>query len=431
MEKNNNNAVKATKATAKEQATKIAKLADNAAKKIMNGEVTLAQAVNVANNFNNKLNAAVSEKACKTIINAWNAAVKSVTAAVENATAKAQEQAKAERDAADEELAKVQEQAEQVRLMNTAAVEKAHSTKAKAVADRLAKISELKAQLAKEQAQLNAEQEQATAAAVDVAKAHQLKGTATLNDTAVMNVTAANDNAAAYVEKAANLFNDLRKDKSFKAAFKDFNNEGKGLFHAVKDMKARWEKVGPVLNAANVGVTLEQVNINLFFTENINPFLQVATAEGVKVATLGRNGVKAVKTWNAEKCVLVLIVNRILNDIVAKDATAKAAADKQVTLLINAAKALQAAVNDEGKAKAATKKAKAATKKADNAATLAEQEQAKANADNANLKADIAKEKAAESKAAADTAKATAEQAQADTLKATTKAAKDIVKATA
>lgn len=431
MEKNNNNAVKATKATAKEQATKIAKLADNAAKKIMNGEVTLAQAVNVANNFNNKLNAAVSEKACKTIINAWNAAVKSVTAAVENATAKAKEQAKAERDAAAEELAKVQEQAERVRLMNTAAVEKAHSTKAKAVADRLAKISELKAQLAKEQTQLNAEQEQANAAAVDVAKAHQLKGTATLNDTAVMNVTAANDNAAAYVEKAANLFNDLRKDKSFKAAFKDFNNEGKGLFHAVKDMKARWEKVGPVLNAANVGVTLEQVNINLFFSENINPFLQVATAEGVKVATLGRNGVKAVKTWNAEKCVLVLIVNRILNDIVAKDATAKAAADKQVTLLINAAKALQAAVNDEGKAKAATKKAKAATKKADHVTTLAEQEQAKANADNANLKADIANDKAAESKAAADKAKTTAEQAQADTLKATTKAAKDIVKATA
>lgn len=263
----------------------------------------------------------------------------------------------------------------------------------------------------------------AKAAAVNLAYSRTLHGLANDEDTALVGLDAANNNAAAVVDMAAETLANLRKDKAFREAFKAVHDENKSLSHALKDMLRTWDKYAAVLDVANCGVKKDELTPKLFAAEAVNPFLLVATSKGIMVGLLGRNKVTAVTSWNAEKALLVLIANSVLNRICAADKAAAAAKEAQYSLILNAATALQAAAAAKVNAKAANSKAAAKAAAVGKANDITSFEAAAAKAAKAAAAKAAANKVAAAKAAAANKAQAAAAKAQAAANKAAVKEA--------
>ena len=379
--------------------------------------------VALANNVVSKLEAAAKVAKAATLQKAYITAADKVAkaAAAKEAEIKATMQAAADelnrrKEAAAKAAAdELNRRRENLAACTAAAVEA--DKEAAAAADKAA--AERKAAAAKAAA--------AKAAAVNLAYSRTLHGLANDEDAALVGLDAAANNAAAVVDMAAETLANLRKDKAFKAV----HDENKSLSHALKDMLHTWDKYAAVLNAANCSVKKDELTPKLFAAEAVNPFLLVATAKGIKVGLLGRTKVTAVTAWNAEKALLVLVANSVLNHICAADKAAAAAKEAQYSLILNAATALQAAAAAKVNAKAANSKAAAKAAAVGKANDITSFEAAADKANKAAAAKAAANKVAADKAAAAKEAAAAANKAQTAANKAAAKAAKEAAKAIA
>lgn len=413
-----------TKKTVKAQAAELKEKAAKVVTMLASNQINIAQANNVAK----KLQAAAAKAKAATLQKAFTAAAAKVAkaaadkeaelkAAAEAAAAKAAEELNRRKEAAAAKAAEELSRRRENLAACTEAADKANK-EAAAAADKAAEERKAAAKAAAA----------AKEAAVNLAYSRTLHGIANDDDTALVGLDTAANNAAAVLGLASEALAELRKDKAFREAFKAVHEENKSLSHALKDMLHSWDKYAAVFNAANVGVKKDNLSPKLFAAEAVNPFLLVATAKGIKVGLLGKGKVTAVTAWNSEKALLVLVANSILNKVCTNNAKAAAAKEAQYSLILNAATALQAAAAAKATAKAANSKAAAKAAAVGKANDIATFEAAAAKADKAAADKAAAAKVAADKAAAAKEAAAAANKAQAETQKAATAAAKEAAK---